>query len=111
MQIRSQPKGALDLEPEHCGDLGGQSVRLGQQEDIIDASASVRREELQRSVTVGCGESGGLLQPPSDRVELRSGLGGCGGSGIACTPHGALRRALLHRLLREGEARDLRLVG
>ena len=92
------------------GTAATQSDAIRRNQTQSDVPASIRREELQRGVRVGGGEPGGLLQPPSDRIELRSSLGGCGGSRVARTPQGALCRAPLHRLWREGEARDLRLV-
>ena len=93
------------------GTAATQSDAIRRNQTQSDVPASIRREELQRGVRVGGGEPGGLLQPPSDRIELRSSLGGCGGRRVARTPQGALCRAPLHRLWREGEARDLRLVG
>ena len=90
MQIRSQPKGALDLEPEHCGDLGGQCIRLGQQEDVVDAPASIREELQRRNQTQSDAiRRNQMYRHPSDERNCSAAYASVAESPAACCSHPA----------------------
>ena len=61
---------AHDLHAHHLGDLGGQLFGLREHEDVVDAPAAVRREEVRTHGDVVRRPTKGLLRPCGERRRL-----------------------------------------